>query len=98
MDGYSWRRLAEWPLLIASVAFLVAFSIEVIGNLPDSRSAVFNWVIWGTWALFIIDCAGRVRGHHEHASCTGCLTRNCHLTVQQTHIQFDVTFAHATSA
>ena len=55
MDGYSWRRLAEWPLLVASVAFLVAFSIEVIGNLPDSRSAVFNWVIWGTWALFIID-------------------------------------------
>ena len=55
MDRYSWRRLAEWPLLVASVAFLVAFSIEVIGNLPDSRSAVFNWVIWGTWALFIID-------------------------------------------
>ena len=48
--------------------------------------------------MTIIDCAGRVRGHHEHASCTGCLTRNCHLTVQQTHIQFDVTFAHATSA
>ena len=55
MDGYSWRRLAEWPLLVASVAFLVAFSIEVIENLPDSRSAVFNWVIWGTWALFIVD-------------------------------------------
>ena len=26
----------------------------------------------------------RIRGHHEHASRTGCVTRNCHLTVQQT--------------
>jgi len=28
--------------------------------------------------------AGRVRGHREHASRTGCVTRTCHLTVQQT--------------
>jgi voltage-gated potassium channel len=55
MDRYSWQRLAEWPLLVASVAFLVAFSIEVIGNLPDSRSALFNWVIWVTWGLFVVD-------------------------------------------
>jgi hypothetical protein len=32
--------------------------------------------------MAIINCAGRVRGHHEHASRTGCLTGNCHLTVQ----------------
>jgi hypothetical protein len=45
------RRLAERSLLvIASVAFLVALSIEAIGNLPDSRLAVFNWVTRGNWA------------------------------------------------
>ena len=37
-------------------------------------------------SLAIINCAGRVRGHHEHASRGGCLTRNCHLTVQQTRL------------
>lgn len=26
----------------------------------------------------------RIRGHHCHASGPGCVTRNCHLTVQQT--------------
>ncbi len=34
--------------------------------------------------MAIMNCAGRVRGHHEHASGTGCLTRSCRLTVQQT--------------
>lgn len=27
----------------------------------------------------------RIRGDHEHSSRTGCVTRNCHLLVQQTH-------------
>ena len=26
----------------------------------------------------------RIRGHHEHVSRIGCVTRNCHLSVQQT--------------
>jgi hypothetical protein len=30
----------------------------------------------------------RIRDHHEHASHTGCVTTNCHLSVQQT--LFDV--------
>lgn len=55
MDQISWRKLAEWPLLVASIAFLVAYSMEVIQDLPDSRSAVFNWVIWVTGALFAVD-------------------------------------------
>jgi voltage-gated potassium channel len=50
-----WRKYAEWPLLGAAIVFLVAYSIEVIENLPDSRSAVFEWIIWVTWALFIAD-------------------------------------------
>jgi len=32
--------------------------------------------------------AGRIRGHHEDASRTGCETRNCHLTAQQTRLLF----------
>jgi len=60
MNQARWRSLAEWPLLGAAVVFLVAYSIEVIENLPDSRSAVFDWIIWITWALFIIDFTANV--------------------------------------
>lgn len=55
MNKSAWLRLSEWPLLVASIAFLLAYSTEVIGDLPESRSTVFNWVIWGAWALFVID-------------------------------------------
>ena len=55
MNQARWRKYSEWPLLAAALVFLVAYSIEVIENLPDARSAVFDWIIWSTWALFIVD-------------------------------------------
>ncbi|NEM90511.1 potassium channel family protein [Galbitalea soli] len=55
MDQKKWQHLAEWPLLIAGVAFLVAFSVQVIGNLQEGQSVVIDVIIWGTWALFVID-------------------------------------------
>ncbi len=55
MNQARWRSYAEWPLLAAAVVFLVAYSIEVIENLPESRSAVYDWIIWATWGLFIVD-------------------------------------------
>jgi voltage-gated potassium channel len=55
MSQSVWRKYAEWPLLAAAIVFLIAYSIEVIENLPDGRSAVFEWIIWVTWALFVMD-------------------------------------------
>lgn len=55
MNQARWRKYSEWPLLAAALVFLVAYSIEVIENLPDTRSAIFDWIIWSTWALFIVD-------------------------------------------
>jgi voltage-gated potassium channel len=55
MSQIAWRRYSEWPLAAAALIFLVAYSIEVIENVPDSRSAVFDWIIWITWAFFIAD-------------------------------------------
>ena len=50
-----WRKYSEWPLAIAAVVFLVAYSIEVIDNVPDRSAIVFDIVIWATWGLFVID-------------------------------------------
>ena len=50
-----WRKYSEWPLAIAAVVFLVAYSIEVIANIPDRSATVFDVIIWVTWGLFVID-------------------------------------------
>jgi voltage-gated potassium channel len=50
-----WRKYSEWPLAAAAVIFLVAFSIEVIDNVPDRSATVFDIIIWATWGLFVVD-------------------------------------------
>lgn len=50
-----WRKYSEWPLAAAAVVFLVAYSIEVIANVPERSATVFDIVIWATWALFVVD-------------------------------------------
>ncbi|HEU0206166.1 MAG TPA: ion channel [Pseudolysinimonas sp.] len=50
-----WRKYSEWPLAIAAVVFLVAYSIEVIADVPDRNAAVFDIIIWATWGLFVVD-------------------------------------------
>ncbi|MEY9950569.1 potassium channel family protein [Leifsonia sp. EB34] len=50
-----WRQLTEWPLLLVAAVFLTAYSIQVIGNLPDQRAAVLSDIIWVTWAVFVVD-------------------------------------------
>jgi voltage-gated potassium channel len=51
----TWRKRTEWPLLLAALILLVAYSIEVIGNLSGTKAQILDAVIWVTWALFIID-------------------------------------------
>ncbi len=55
MTSELWRKYSEWPLAAAAVVFLVTYSIEVIGNVPDRSATVFDIIIWATWALFVID-------------------------------------------
>jgi voltage-gated potassium channel len=50
-----WRKYSEWPLAAAAVVFLVAYSIEVIADIPERRATVFDVIIWVTWGLFVID-------------------------------------------
>ena len=50
-----WRKYSEWPLAAAAIVFLVAYSVEVIDNVPDRSATVFDIIIWATWGLFVID-------------------------------------------
>jgi len=55
MNLARWQRIAEWPLAVAGLAFLVAYSWEVIANLSGWQQAVTEAVQWATWAAFFID-------------------------------------------
>lgn len=49
--------MMEWPLVIAALLFLVAYSVQVIANLSDSQSSAVDAVIGITWIVFVADYA-----------------------------------------
>ena len=55
MTSDLWRKYSEWPLAAAAVVFLIAYSIEVIDNVPDRSATVFDIIVWATWGLFVVD-------------------------------------------
>ncbi|WP_345750982.1 potassium channel family protein [Microbacterium rhizophilus] len=55
MTTERWARLADWPLTIAALAYLVAYSMEVLANPTDAAGIVAETVIWATWGLFLVD-------------------------------------------
>jgi voltage-gated potassium channel len=52
MTQARWRNLTEWPLAIAAVVFLVAYSYEVIAE-PGGKIA--EVIIAATWLVFLVD-------------------------------------------
>lgn len=52
MTQETWRRRSEWPLVIAAVLFLAAYSIQVISS---TDAAVVEFLIWTTWLAFAGD-------------------------------------------
>ncbi|MGN5732021.1 potassium channel family protein [Arthrobacter psychrochitiniphilus] len=48
-----WQRAAEWPLIIISILFLTAYSVQVLAAGP--ATTVAGWFIYITWGLFVID-------------------------------------------
>jgi voltage-gated potassium channel len=55
MKQTTWRKYSEWPLLLAALVFLVAYAVEVIGNVSGRRALLLDEIIWTTWGLFILD-------------------------------------------
>ena len=56
-----WERASEWPLLIAAVVFLVAYSWEVIADLTGLARTVTEWLMSIVWVCFAVDVAIRLR-------------------------------------
>lgn len=52
MTQESWRKRSEWPLLIAAVVFLAAYSVQVISNTEVPGVEI---LVWGTWSVFVVD-------------------------------------------
>ena len=55
MDEASWKKRTEIPLMIASLAYLFAYSWRVIADLNGPERAVSTTVVGITWAMFIVD-------------------------------------------
>lgn len=55
MNQQRWQKLSEWPLVIAAVLFLIAYSWQVIGNLSGPDALFAESIIWATWAIFLFD-------------------------------------------
>ncbi|UVE93905.1 potassium channel family protein [Dietzia sp. B32] len=60
MTETRWKELAEWPLMGAALAFLVAAAVMVVGQPVGPVGAVTRVVMAGTWLLFFVDLAVRV--------------------------------------
>ncbi|MBF4511432.1 two pore domain potassium channel family protein [Plantibacter sp. VKM Ac-2885] len=52
MTQARWQKLTEWPLAIAAVVFLAAYSYEVIAEPGGSIAEV---IIAATWVVFVAD-------------------------------------------
>lgn len=50
-----WRRITEWPLIVASVLFLVAYSIQVIVDPRGAIGAFLEDLLWVSWGTFLLD-------------------------------------------
>lgn len=55
MSQADWRRYSEWPLIVAAVIFLAAYSVEVIADLSSRQAAIYDVIIWVSWAMFVVD-------------------------------------------
>jgi len=51
----TWKKYTEWPLTGLAIAFLILYSIQVISNLPENKTALINVSIQIIWVAFIVD-------------------------------------------
>lgn len=55
VDEHTWHKRTEMPLIVASLAYLIAYSWRVIADLGGTAWTVATVVVLVTWAMFIID-------------------------------------------
>ena len=54
------EKRTEWPLAIAAVIFLAAYSVEVLAQPHGDVRSAMDWVIHLTYALFLVDYLARL--------------------------------------
>jgi voltage-gated potassium channel len=50
-----WRELTHWPMLLASLFFIVAYSWQVIADLQGIAELIARTLILVTWTVFLVD-------------------------------------------
>ena len=55
MDQARWEKMWQWPLLVASVLFLISYSWRVLADLDGPRDAVSAAVLLSAWLVFAAD-------------------------------------------
>lgn len=55
MTEERWRQLTYWPLLIASIVFIIAYSWQVIADLQGTAELVARLIMTVTWLIFAAD-------------------------------------------
>lgn len=55
MTQERWQKLTYWPLIVASFAFIIAYSWQVIAELRGAPRVITSTVILVTWVMFVAD-------------------------------------------
>ncbi|HWI31889.1 MAG TPA: ion channel [Microbacterium sp.] len=67
MTEERWQQLTYWPLVIASLAFLVAYSWQVIAELAGPARNLTLSIIFATWCVFVLDYIVRLSLQQQRA-------------------------------
>ena len=55
MDQARWEKIVQWPLLAASVFFLISYSVRVLADLDGPRYLLTAIVLAAAWLIFAFD-------------------------------------------
>ncbi|MEN2738171.1 ion channel [Microbacterium sp. X-17] len=55
-----WDKAMEWPLTVAAVIFLVAYSYEILADPEGVWATATRLATWVTWGLFCVDYVVRL--------------------------------------
>ena len=56
-----WQRATDVPLMVAALAFLVAYAVPILQpDLNPGSQRLCQSVVWVTWAVFVIDYPARL--------------------------------------
>ena len=55
MTQERWRALADWPLTVCALLFLVAYAWSVLADLHGEAYELAEWTMWGIWLVFVVD-------------------------------------------